>query len=209
MKFNPSLIKTDYGIILEKIKEELSYAYDRNEEYIKEKGANDDIYICYSFIFKNVMIESERQYKRIQNIISEIGGFYKFSQLLAFYINYFYNSYICLFDTQLLLNDLIKTEKTDINFNKNLIKNFNNFINSEDIDKNPKEKDKKYISSSSRVKESSESNIKVEFNHKNKTPSNNININNINYNIDINKIKNLVLNNENKENNENSENNEK
>ena len=36
MKFNPSLIKTDHGIILEKTKKELSYAYDRNEEYIKE-----------------------------------------------------------------------------------------------------------------------------------------------------------------------------
>ena len=66
LKFNPSLIKTDHGIIVEKIKEELSYAYDRNEELIKEKGANDDIYACYSFIFKNVMIESERKYKRIQ-----------------------------------------------------------------------------------------------------------------------------------------------
>ena len=96
MKFSPSLIKTDYGIILEKTKEELSFAYDRNEELIKDKGANDDIYICYSFIFKNVMIESERKYKRIQDIISEIGGFYKYAQLLAFCLNYFYNSYIAL-----------------------------------------------------------------------------------------------------------------
>ena len=206
MKYNPSIIRTDSSIFIGNSKEEeISYIYDRNAEVVKEKK---DFYIVYGFFLKNVMIQSERIYTKLQELFSTIGGFFNFAQMLAFYINYFYNSYICLFDTQLLLNDLIKTEKTDINFNKNLIKNFNNFINSEDIDKNPKEKDKKYISSSSRVKESSESNIKVEFNHKNKTPSNNININNINYNIDINKIKNLVLNNENKENNENSENNE-
>ena len=52
IKFNPSLIKTDQGMIIEKTKEELSYAFDRNEEYIKDKGINDDIYISYSFIFK-------------------------------------------------------------------------------------------------------------------------------------------------------------
>ena len=51
---------------------------------------------------------------------------------------------------------------------------------------------------------------KIEIYHKNKTPSNNdnTNINNIKYNIDTNKIKNLVLNNENNENNEFNEFNE-
>jgi len=83
--------------------------------------------------------------------LSKIGGLFNFTHILAFYINYFYNNYICLFDTQLLLNDLIKTEKTNINFNKNLIKNFNNLNNNEENDKNPKEKDKKYICSSSRI----------------------------------------------------------
>ena len=37
IKFNPSLIITDHGIIFEDKKEELSYEYDRNEEYIKKK----------------------------------------------------------------------------------------------------------------------------------------------------------------------------
>jgi len=114
------------------------------------------------------------------------------------------------------LNDLIQTEKNDTNFNKNIIKNINNLNNNEENDKKPKEKDEKDISSSSRIKENSISNIKIEINLKNKIPSNNdnTNINNIKYNIDTNKIKNLVLNNENNENNEfnefneNNENNE-
>jgi len=160
MKFNPSIIRTDSSIFVENFKEEISYIYDRNEEVAKEKK---DFYITYSFFLKNVMIESERIYTKLQELFSKIGGLFSFAQKLAFYINYFYNSYICLFDTQLLLNDLIKTEKTDINFNKNIIKNFNNLNNNEDNIKKPKEKDQKDICSSSRIKENSESNIIIKF----------------------------------------------
>ena len=203
MKFNPSIIRTDSSIVLNNFKEEISYIYDRNEEFIKEKK---DFYIVYTFFLKNVMMEYERIYTKLQGLFSTIGGLFNFTQILVFYINYFYNSYICLVDTQLLLNDLIKTEKTDINFNKNFIKKFNNLNNNEDNNKNPKEKDKKDISSSSRINENSESNIKAEINLKSKIPSNNdnANINNINYHIDTNKIKYLVLNNKNNDNNKNA-----
>ena len=196
LKFNPSLIKTDYGFILEKIKEELSYAYDINEGLVKDKGENDDIYNCCSFIFKNVMIESERKYKRIQDIISEIGGFYKFTQLLAFYLNYFYNNYIVLSDTQILLNNLIQTEKDNTNKSRNFFQRLNNFKDIEDKNENPKEKDKNELSSTTRI-----NNSKVNKGIINSKDGNSSNINNTNlkinqqkYNIDRNKIRNLVLN---------------
>ena len=204
MKFNPSLIKTDQGMIIEKTKEELSYAYDRNEEYIKDKGINDDIYISYSFIFKNVMIEFERKYKRIQDIISEIGGFYKFAQLVAFYLNYLYNSYIVLSDTQILLNNLIQTEKGNINTQKNIFRKINSFKDSEDKNEKPKEKDKNDISSSARINNSKTNKSRNIINPKDETSSNinstNLKIKRTDYNIDRNKIKNLILNNENTEN---------
>jgi hypothetical protein len=50
MKFNPSIIRTGYGYILENFKEEISYIYDRTEEVIKEKK---DYYVVYTFFFKN------------------------------------------------------------------------------------------------------------------------------------------------------------
>ena len=192
MKFNPSLIKTDHGIILEKTKKELSYAYDRNEEYIKEKRANDDIYICYSFIFKNVMIESERKYKRIQDIISEIGGFYKFAQLLAFYLNYFYNSYIVLSDTQILLSNLIQTEKENINKSRNIFQRLNNFKEFEDKNEKPKEKD---FSSTTRINNSKTNKSSIIPGNESTSSINRINskMKQQKYNIDRNKIKNLVL----------------
>ena len=194
MKFNPSIIRTDYGRILENFKEEISYIYDRNEEIIKEKK---DFYIVYSFFMKNVMIESERVYTKLQELFSKIGGIFNFAQIFAFYINYFYNSYICLTDTQMLLHNLIQSEKSNINSNRNLFKKLANLNDNEDNSKNQKEKTKKDNNSSSRINEINESNIKEENNLKNKNPSNSGNT--YIQNIDTNKIKNLVLNNENNE----------
>ena len=201
MKFNPSLIKTDYGIILKKTKEELSYAFDRNEEYIKDKGVNDDIYISYSLLFKNVMIESERNYKKIQDIISEIGGFYKFAQLFAFYLNYFYHSYIVLSDTQILLNNLIQIEKDNINSQNNIFQKLKNSKDIEDINEKQKEKDKIEISSTSRNNNSKTNKSKSIINPGNENNStfnsSSMKIKQMNYNIDRNKIKSLILTNEN------------
>ena len=201
MKFNPSLIKTDSGIILKKTKEELSYAFDRNEEYIKDKGVNDDIYVSYSLLFKNVMIEAERKYKRIQDIISEIGGFYKFAQLFAFYLNYLYHSYIVLSDTQILLNNLIQIEKDNINSQNNIFQKLKNSKDIEDINEKQKEKDKIEISSTSRNNNSKTNKSKSIINPGNENNStfnsSSMKIKQMNYNIDRNKIKSLILTNEN------------
>ena len=201
IKFNPSLIKTDQGMIIEKTKEELSYAFDRNEEYIKDKGINDDIYISYSFIFKNVMIESERQYKKVQDIISEIGGFYKFAQLFAFYLNYFYHRYIVLSDTEILLNNLIKTEKNIVNSPKNIFQKLKNLQDIDEKNEKPKEKDKKDVSSTSGINNSKTNKTKSIINSKDENAFNidsaNIKIKQVNSSIDRNKIKSLVLKSEN------------
>ena len=197
LKFNPSLIKTDHGIIVEKIKEEISYAYNGIEELVKDKGENDDIYNCYSFCFKNVMIESERKYKRIQDIISEIGGFYKFAQLLAFYLNYFYNSYIVLSDTQILLNNLIQIEKDNTNKSRNVFQRLNNFKDIEDKNKKPKEKYKNELSSTTRINNSKSNKGIINSKDGNSSNINDTNLNQQKQHIDRNKIKNLVLNDKN------------
>ena len=196
MKFNPSLIKTDYGIIFEKTKEELSYGYDRDFDFIKEKGANEDIYISYSFSFQNVMIESERKYKRIQDIISDIGGFYKFSQLIAFYLNYFYHSYIVLSDTKILLNNLIQTEKDNIDARRKIFQRLNNFKDIEDKNEKPKEKDKNDLSSSARIDntKTNKSIINSKEEHFSNIISTNLELRQQKYNIDRSKIKSLVIN---------------
>ena len=145
------------------------------------------------------MIESERKYKRIQNIISEIGGFYKFAQLFALYLNYFYNSYIVLSDTQILLNNLIQTEKDNIDARRNIFQKLNNFKDIEDKKEKPKEKDKNELSSTARINNSKANksiNNSRDENYSN-IIGNNLKIKHQKYNIDRSKIKSLVINNKN------------
>jgi hypothetical protein len=196
MKFNPSIIKTDNGMILERTKEEISYSYDRNEEYIKEKGSND-LFISYCFMFKNVMLEYQRKYKRIQDIISEVGGFYKFAQIIAFYLNYLYNNYIVLTDTQILLSNLIKEEQGNINFKENIFQKLKDLKEIRDRNEKPKEKEKTDNSTTARINNNKRNKYIINQGVENFLNNNNTNINQSNYSIDRNKIKSLVLSKEN------------
>jgi hypothetical protein len=196
MKFKPFIIKTDSGYILERTKEELSYSYDRNEEYINEKGSTD-LFISYSFMFKNVMLEYERKYKRIQDIISEVGGFYKFAQIIAFYLNYLYNNYIVLTDTQILLSNLIKEEQGNINFKENIFQKLKDLKEIRDRNEKPKEKEKTDNSTTARINNNKRNKYIINQGVENFLNNNNTNINQSNYSIDRNKIKSLVLSKEN------------
>ena len=84
--------------------------FDRNDAYIDSNGGKD-IYIAYNFFLKNIMEYYERTYKRIQEVISSIGGINQAITIIAIYLNYLYNSYIVLSDTEILLHSSIFTEK--------------------------------------------------------------------------------------------------
>ena len=62
----------------------------------------------------------ERTYKRVQDIISSIGGLYQVINIIAFYINYYYNNYIVLSDTKNLLSSSIKIEKNNCKNSENI-----------------------------------------------------------------------------------------
>ena len=118
LNFNPSLIKTHKGLIFDNIKEDISYSFDRNDVYIDDRG-QVNIYASYTFFLKNIMNYYERKYKRIQDIISNIGGIYKFITIVAIYINNLYSNYIILSDTLELLHSCIHVEKNRIEIKKN------------------------------------------------------------------------------------------
>ena len=54
----------------------------------------------------------ERSYKRIQDIITSIGGFYQVITIIAIFLNNFYHSFVVLSDTEILLHNSIVKEKT-------------------------------------------------------------------------------------------------
>ena len=111
ININPVNVKTHDGVAIEHINNEISYAFDRNDISISDMDDKEDIFICYSFYLKNIMYYYERSYKKIQDVISDIGGFFQIINIIAVYLNKIYNNYIILSDTDKLLHSLIKSEK--------------------------------------------------------------------------------------------------
>ena len=111
LNFNPVQIKTHNGLIFDNIEKESFLIYERNDAFTAAKDGND-IFTAYIFWLKNTMIFHERDYKRLQDAISNIGGIYQFITIVAIYINFLFNNYIVLSDTETLLNSSILTERT-------------------------------------------------------------------------------------------------
>ena len=111
LNFDPVQIKTHNGLIFDNIEEEALPIFGRNDVFTIEKGEYD-IFTTYIFWLKNTMSFHERDYKRIQDVISSIGGIYQFITIVAIYINSLYNNYIVLSDTEDLLNSSIRKERT-------------------------------------------------------------------------------------------------
>ena len=110
INIDPAIIKTNDGLVLEHTHEEVSYMFERNDVYT---GSNEgqNIYMVYAFFLKNMVEYYQRTYKRVQEIISNIGGINQAITIIAVFLNNFYNSYIVLCDTELLLHSSIHIEK--------------------------------------------------------------------------------------------------
>ena len=126
LNFFPSMIKTHNGLIFDNIIEKLSYFYERNDVFTYND--NTDIYTVYYLWLNNRIHCYERTYKRIQEIISNIGGIYQFITFVAIFLNSFYNKYIVLLDTENLLKTSIYSEKYNFHKNRKFPKNLDNLI---------------------------------------------------------------------------------
>ena len=143
ININPSKIITNDGSIFDNTKEEETYIFERNDAYVVDKE-NENFYVIYSFILKNIINIYERQYSKIYQIISDIGGVFEILLVIASFINSTYNDYIALNDTSDLLNSLIDKEKNPLkNGNNNNKEEIKIDLNNRSLTDN-KEEDKKY-----------------------------------------------------------------
>ena len=110
LNFNPVLLKTHNGLVLDHIEEEEAYIYERND-VLTYKSNGIDIYTVYYFWLNNNQKYYERTYKRIQDVISNIGGINQAITIIAIIINKLYNNYIILCDTENLLFSTLNLEK--------------------------------------------------------------------------------------------------
>ena len=111
LNFIPSMIETHNGLLLDHKEEEKTYIFERNDVARQMKFKEEDIFISYYFWIKNTMNYYQRNYIRIQDVISSIGGVNQVIIFVSIYINSFYNKYIVLKDTESLLFSSINSEK--------------------------------------------------------------------------------------------------
>ena len=144
LNFVPSIIETHNGLLFDNIEEEKTYIFERNDVARQMKfKKEEDLFISYYFWISNTMNYYQRNYKRIQDVISSIGGFNQVVIFISIYINSFYNNYIVLNDTESLLFSSIYSEKIKktkkLKDNKDKIE----FSKKDNIDKFPVKNDDK------------------------------------------------------------------
>ena len=120
MNFNPALIKTHNGFFFDNVIEEKSYLFSQNEKVTmdeeielkdeegkqvydengEKKYKSIGIVSSYYFWMQNRLQYYERNYQRVQDILSEIGGLSRTVFIVATIINSIISNYITLLDTE-------------------------------------------------------------------------------------------------------------
>ena len=131
INFNPLLIKSSENFINDEIIERNTVIIDSTQSTII--SSNDKILLKYLFCIQNYKQIYERKYKDLFDTLSSIGGIVQFCYYIFYIINYFYNGFILILNTQnLFLNDPKSKKITKlITMNKRLsytidTKKFNN-----------------------------------------------------------------------------------
>ena len=128
LNFNPALMQTHNGIFFDNIVEEPAYFFTLNEKITSEVGDTTLIQGFY-FWMQNVQQYYEREYKRLQDILSDIGGIGSITLMIAEVINLLISNFILLLDTeQLFLNIGDNYKNKDIKPNNNISKSINEMM---------------------------------------------------------------------------------
>ena len=103
LNFNPALMQTHNGIFFDNIVEEPAYFFTLNEKITSEVG-NTRLISGFYFWMQNVQQYYEREYKRLQDILSDIGGIGSIILIIAQAINFLISNFIILLDTEELIS---------------------------------------------------------------------------------------------------------
>ena len=123
LNFNPAVMITHDGLLFDKISKLPSYFFTQNEKQIlmTDPFTNVNIYDCllgFYFWMQNSLQYYERTYKRLQDVLSEIGGINSIVIVVAQMINFLAKGYIILLDTEDLFLNADKNNYIDENVRK-------------------------------------------------------------------------------------------
>ena len=136
INFNPSIVYTHDGVILDNTKEERSYTFERNDALVYyEKDTS--IYSVYNFWLKNRLQCYDRTYKKIQDVISDIGGVSEAITVVVAFFNCFFNKYATMMNIEKVISPYLKDNNDKVKKHKIELSNLEtNKLNKTDIGKN-------------------------------------------------------------------------
>ena len=117
--FSPLRLTTSEGLIFNYKKYFRSISYDQNR---KGEGKNLEnssvILVMYHYLLQNNILIYERRYNDLLDVFSQIGGVVQMIFYIFYGINYLYNSYIVLYDTNHIFFNIDKSgSKINIKIN--------------------------------------------------------------------------------------------
>jgi len=139
LNFNPANMLTHNGIFFDNQVEEHSYFFIQNEKHSIDQSslsANRTTNGCLIGVYlwmQNTLQHFERNYDRLQDLLSDIGGISSIIMTLGYYINLLINYHISLLDTEELI---INRDKMNYGEKRNL-KRRPTFIRKANEIKNP------------------------------------------------------------------------
>ena len=120
INFNPAMMVTHNGIFFDNVLEEPAYFFTQNEKQTILPEGGVQIYDCllgFYFWMQNTLQYYERNYKRLQDILSDIGGISSIVLTAAEIINAAVSGFIILLDTEDLVLSKEKENYTDKDVN--------------------------------------------------------------------------------------------
>ena len=135
LNFNPALMKTHNGIFFDNQVDEQAYIFIQNEKVTLEDKVEKvvdgvtvtqktGIVVGWYFWMLNTMEYYERNYKRLQDILGDIGGVSSIVILVAEALNFLASRYALLLDTEELMQilsteNIVKLDRVPTIFYKN------------------------------------------------------------------------------------------
>ena len=119
INLDPVLIITHDGIAFDNSKEKMTYTFERNDEFTyHQKDTN--IYCIYNLWLKNRMQCFDRTYKKLQDVISNIGGVAQGITYITVFLNCLFNKYTAVSNVEKIIFPYLKIEDTYKKSSKNI-----------------------------------------------------------------------------------------
>ena len=139
LNFRPALI-TSYDILFSNDKDEkTTYIFHQNSQ-ATAPTRDSNLLGVFFFWLQNSQQYYERRYQKLQEVLSDIGGFGSIIIMLAKFLNYLFYSFTMLFDTKQLISIVLKNDNNTINAGFRNFQNISKLI--EENNDNQNEEDK-------------------------------------------------------------------